>query len=118
MKFLTDENIAISVIKFLRQKGFDVKDIKEESLQGSSDKKIFTLGKKEGRVILTHDKDFLGIVKEDESDFEGIILIRCKKQNPENVCAILDKLLKTNVMNKIKNNLFILNEGELIITKK
>lgn len=46
MKFLTDENIAISVVKFLRNKGFDVKDIKEESLYGLSDKFIFELAKK------------------------------------------------------------------------
>ena len=32
MKFLTDENIASSVLKSLRNENFDVKDIKEERL--------------------------------------------------------------------------------------
>ncbi len=118
MKFLADENIAISVVEFLRQKGFHVKDIKEEFLHGCPDKKVFALAKKEGRVILTHDKDFLGIVKKDNSDFEGIILVRCKKQSPENVSEALAKLLETDVIKKIKNNVFILNEKELTIIKK
>ncbi len=75
MKFLTDENIAISVVKHLRNKGHDVKDVKEESLYGSPDKDIFELAKKENRIILTHDKDFIAISKSYQTDFDGAILI-------------------------------------------
>src|SRR3989344_6025540 len=104
MKFLTDENVAISVVKFLRNKGFDVKDVKEESLYGFPDKDIFALAKIEKRIILTHDKDFAGIIKNEKSDFEGILLIRCRKQNPENVLATLNKILSLEIIKKIKNN--------------
>ena len=91
MKFLTDENIAISVVKRLRNRGHDVKDVKEESLYGSPDKDIFELVKKENRIILTHDKDFIALTKNYKSDFEGAILIKCKNQKPENdsTCACL-----------------------------
>ena len=118
MRFLTDENIAVSIVKFLRNKGFDVKDVKEESLYGSPDKDIFELAKKENRIILTHDKDFVGIVKNDKADFEGILLIRCKKQSPENVSAILNKVLKLDIIKKAKNRLFILDEKDLTIIQK
>ena len=118
MKFLTDENVAVSVVGFLRQEGFDVKDVKEELLHGSPDRKIFELAKKEDRIILTHDKDFLEIVKNYTSDFEGIILIKCKKQSPENVIATLSKLIDSEAIKKIKNSLFILNEEELVIIRK
>ncbi len=43
MKFLTDENVATSVVSDLRNAGFDLKDIKEEKLQGTNDKKIIEL---------------------------------------------------------------------------
>ena len=118
MRFLTDENISISVVRFLRQKKFDVKDIKEESLYGLPDKDIFEFARKEDRIILTHDKDFLRITKNYESDFGGIILIRCKRQDPENVVVILGKLLMMQEVKKIKNNLFILSEEELVIIRK
>ncbi len=39
MKFFTDENVATSVVSALRRYGHEVKDIKEEKLQGTSDKK-------------------------------------------------------------------------------
>jgi hypothetical protein len=37
IKFLTDENIATSLVKAIRKKGCDVKDIKEEKLFGIED---------------------------------------------------------------------------------
>ncbi len=43
MKFLTDENIATSVVRGLRKKGFDIKDVKEEKLYGSSDKELLQI---------------------------------------------------------------------------
>ena len=39
-RFLTDENIAKSLVRKLRDEGHDVKDIKEEKLFGTSDKEI------------------------------------------------------------------------------
>jgi len=35
--FLTDENIPPKVVEFLRSKGYKVKDVREDCLQGISD---------------------------------------------------------------------------------
>lgn len=40
LKFLTDENISPKVVSFLRQKGFDVIDAKEERWHGTEDKRL------------------------------------------------------------------------------
>lgn len=117
MKFLTDENVAVSVVDFLRTKGFDVKDIKEEFLHGIPDKDIFDIAQKEKRIIITHDRDFIEIVKDYRKDFEGIILIRCKIQNPENVSEALGRLLNAKSIFRVKNSLIILNEEQFIIMK-
>ena len=87
-------------------------------MHGSSDKKVFELAKKENRIILTHDKDFLRIVENYKQDFEGIILIKCKKQNPKNVSLAFDKLINNKVIKKITNSLVILSEEEIIIIKR
>ena len=36
---LSDENIQPDVVSYLRAEGFDVKDVKEEGMQGETDKK-------------------------------------------------------------------------------
>ena len=58
IKFLTDENISKSLVSALRRNGYDVKDIKEERLFGIDDDEVINKAREDGRVILTHDKDF------------------------------------------------------------
>ncbi len=52
LRFLTDENIAKSLVKALRNKGHDVKDIKEERLFVAPDKEIINTSVKEDRINL------------------------------------------------------------------
>ena len=115
MKFLTDENIAISVVNFLRAKGFDVKDIKEEKLFGLADRKILELAINEERVVLTHDKDFVKIARNIVKKNSGIILIRCKNQNPDNVKTILIRVLESEVERKIRGNLVIISDEQTTV---
>lgn len=58
LKFLTDENIAKSTIRELRNLGYDIKDVKEEKLYGISDETIIEIAIKEERTVITLDKDF------------------------------------------------------------
>ena len=73
---LTDENIHSDVVTYLRKKGFDVLDIKEEALQGKKDSEILAIAYEQKRVVITHDSDFglLTIMK--GQPFIGIIFIR------------------------------------------
>ncbi len=115
MRFLTDENIAASVVQALKKEGFDVKDVKEQNLQGSSDKELIRIADKENRIIITHDKDFVSLFF--SAKHKGIILIRLLNQKPDNVTKILIKLLKSNLKNKLEKNLVILTETKVKIHK-
>ncbi len=117
MKFLTDENIAKSVVNSLRKAGFNVKDIKEENFQGTSDKDILNLADNENRVIITHDKDFGNILYSTKIQHKGIILIRLKNQSPANTTKILLNILNSDIKDKINNNLTIISENQIIIHK-
>jgi len=55
LKILADENIESSIIKFLESKGFDVK----HGPRGSKNSELLSLAKREERILLTHDHDFL-----------------------------------------------------------
>lgn len=117
MKFLTDENIATSVVRKLRRENFDVKDVKEEKLYGLSDRKIIEMAIEEDRIIITHDRNFGNVTNNRNTEHKGIILIRCKNQSPENVSKILITLLKSEVKSKIENSLTTISEEEIHINQ-
>lgn len=117
MKFLTDENIAKSVVNSLRKAGFNVKDIKEENLQGTNDKDILNLANNENRIIITHDKDFGNILYSQNVQHKGIILIRLKNQSPTNATKILLNLLNSGIKDKISDNLIIISENQIVVYK-
>ena len=58
IKFLADENIPSGVTKFLRDRGFDVKEVAGAKNAGASDDAVMVLARKEQRVLLTFDKHF------------------------------------------------------------
>ena len=55
----TDENVARAVINGLRQRGVDVLSVPETNLLGASDEEQLEFALEQGRVIFTHDDDFL-----------------------------------------------------------
>lgn len=91
MKFLTDENLAKLVVASLRSRGFYVKDVKEENLEGSSDPSLVELANKENLIIVTLDRDFAklfdeGVIK------TGVIFIPHKKHKSKQITDRLTRL--------------------------
>ena len=115
MRFLTDENIAKSVVQALRKLEFDVKDIKEERLQGTSDEHIIQLANREDRIIITHDKDFGDLLSNQTIRHKGVILVRLKKQGPDNTIRVLSDLLRSDIGDKIKDNILVVSETKTTI---
>jgi predicted nuclease of predicted toxin-antitoxin system len=48
VKFLTDENIFPAIVYFLRQRGFDVSDVREKGLAGADDDTIIAIARESG----------------------------------------------------------------------
>ena len=76
LSFLTDENIDVEVVTYLREQGFDVFDIKEERLFQMSDEDILALSYKTNRVIISQDSDFGTLIFRDNTLFYGVIYLR------------------------------------------
>ena len=57
-KLLADENIHRDVVRFLRDRGFDVLDVAEEGMLGTTDVDLLRRAVSEDRVVMTHDRDF------------------------------------------------------------
>ena len=58
MKLLADMGVSQTVVKSLREMGYDAKHLREEGLQCLPDPLIIEKAKIECRVILTFDLDF------------------------------------------------------------
>jgi len=55
--FLANENVPLAVVTSLRKDGHDVAWVREDAA-GSTDDQVLGRAVKEGRVLLTFDKDF------------------------------------------------------------
>ncbi len=59
IRYYTDEHVSRAVIGGLRQRGVDVLSVPEASQLGASDLEHLAFAFAEGRVLFTHDTDFL-----------------------------------------------------------
>lgn len=96
MRFLADENIALSITMALRKKRHDVFDVKENKWQGKTDAFLVAHAHREGRIILTHDKDFLN------QNLAPILLLRFRNQKPNHIQPSLLHFLQSKDAKKIK----------------
>lgn len=93
IKILSDENISPGVVKFLRSKGFDVLDTKEQKWFGKPDAFLLAQSLKHQRFILTQESDFGTIIINEGKEFHGIVYLRLKSQKSDNVVAVLERFI-------------------------
>ncbi|MGD9858342.1 MAG: DUF5615 family PIN-like protein [Planctomycetaceae bacterium] len=94
---LTDENIDSDVVQFLRNDGFDVVDVYECGLNGATDSEILARAFSEGRVVLTHDRDFGTLCVLAGQDAIGIIYMRPGHIDPQFTVGSLKVLLNAGL---------------------
>jgi predicted nuclease of predicted toxin-antitoxin system len=83
MRLLANENVSATVIRVLRQRGHDVLSAKE-SMRGESDPAVLLRARQEGRLVVTHDKDFGELAFRNQLPAEcGILLFRLGGADPD-----------------------------------
>lgn len=105
MKFLADINIPQLVITNLVISNHDVLDLKRINLS-AKDIDIIKLAQKEHRIILTLDKDFIGLTQFPKHHV-ACIVIRLSNQNPKNIVNYLSQLLKNQKKDILEKSLTI-----------
>lgn len=58
-RFLVDESVGIEVALQMKELGLNVKYVDDVGLRGCADEDIYAYARKDRRVILTHDDDFM-----------------------------------------------------------
>jgi len=108
MKFLLDENIAQSFLTKLRLHGFTVIHILDVGLGGTDDENILAFANQKKLIIITHDKDFGNLVRFPAAKHHGVILLRFRNQNSDNVFPYLLDFIQNH--SNLKSRLVIMNE--------
>lgn len=81
MKFLVDENVGLTIVKYLREQGFDVKFV-SEIFPSKDDVFLMRNAYEEKRVIITNDKDFGYLIFKSNLPALAIILLRFDDESP------------------------------------
>jgi len=89
MKFLFDQNISFRLVKLISDIYPNSKQVKELSLENSTDLEIFNFAKNNGYTIVTFDSDFF-----DLTILKGfppkIIWLRTRNTTTKNIKIILE----------------------------
>jgi predicted nuclease of predicted toxin-antitoxin system len=75
LHFLADENLDFAVVRILRTAGHDVRALAEEATR-TVDAEVIALALREGRILLTEDKDFGWLAFVAGARSSGVILVR------------------------------------------
>ncbi len=94
MKLLANENFPRAAVERLRARGWDVSYV-VESAAGISDRAVMRLARREGRVVLTFDRDYGELIYKHRLPAPaGVVFLRLIPDAPEEpgemVAALLD----------------------------
>lgn len=101
---LADEDVDKPIIMKLRASGIDIKAV-TEVMKGASDDEVLELARKEGRILVTFDKDF---IKNDIKDNPGVIWIS-RMRGYDRVADAVKHVVKTIDKELIKGTAFKLS---------
>ena len=107
MRFLIDESIGKKFSDILNNSGYDAK-YSGDSIPEVDDEYVLHVANKEGRVLITADKDFGKLIFKQCKSSVGVILIRSSITNTEKRFEIVKDSL-----DKAKGKFVIVREGQI-----
>jgi predicted nuclease of predicted toxin-antitoxin system len=94
MRFLANENFPLPSVRLLREEGYDVASITEDS-PGIEDIEVLARAVDEQRVILTFDSDYGELIYRLRLPSPtGVIFLRFRPHTPEEPATVLLNLLQ------------------------
>lgn len=95
MKLLANENFPLPSVKLIRQAGYDILSITEDS-PGIADIAVLTHATNEQRIILTFDRDYGELIyRLRKPSPRGVIYLRFRPHTPEEPATISLNLFQT-----------------------
>lgn len=109
-KFLLDANLSPETAEYLRTLGFDTESIQERGLGNLNDEEVAEMTKREGRVLVTFDKDFSQSWYLGMKGKLSIVWLRLKEQRVEHVNIVLGESLEKVREEEFQGTLVVISE--------
>ncbi|MBX3730976.1 MAG: DUF5615 family PIN-like protein [Verrucomicrobiae bacterium] len=93
MKFPADQDISSRTVAFLRHLGHDAVRVSERLPSNAPDATILALALDEGRIVLTQDMDFTGLIATSGRNAPSLLVLRLGSPHVERVNEVLQAVL-------------------------
>lgn len=97
MTFVADESVDAPIVQKLRENGYEIFSIAEQS-PAISDEQVLAISYEKKSILITQDKDFGELVYRLGKAHEGVVLLRLTGLNPYEKAELC-----LNVMNQHKS---------------
>ena len=112
-QFIADENIPEDSVDLLKKKGLDIVSVTDFT-PGLSDEEVLNLAYKNGRIVITFDKDFGQLVFKQKRKTKGLMLLRFTPESPQQIAKRIQQVLTTKV--KMENSVTIVKKDTIKVT--
>ena len=118
LKFLIDEDMPRSTARVLRDKGFEVLDVRDCGLRGKNDNDVYRFAQKEKAIILTADMGFSNILRFPLGSHSGIVIAHFSNEVSTSelnhqIIEAFEKLTETD----LKGSLIMIEPGRIRMRK-
>jgi len=93
VKILADQHISPRTVEFLKGLGHDAVRVSERLPHNAPDSTILAMALAEGRVVLSQDLDFTGLIATSGNNAPSLIVLRLGSPNVEHVNEVLQAIL-------------------------
>ncbi len=111
MRLFADENIHAALVRWLRAGGHDVRYVAEES-RSLPDKAVLHEATKDGRFLITDDKDFGDLAIRQKLPTLGIILVRLSSPILAQRIEKLSRVWPT-IETNVRGNLVVVSDDKV-----
>lgn len=107
MKIKLDEHITVAALPLLRAAGHDVHTVTDENMAGADDRSLMAACIREQRLLITFDLGFGDVRAYPPAQHPGVLLLRMRDQQPDEVLDLLRKVLAQHDLTSFAGTLAI-----------
>jgi len=82
MRILADENVDRPIASWLREQGHDVAEVAVVA-QEAADADLIAMSRREGRILMSFDRDIGRLVQSDSAPHPGVVYLRLRGAGPQ-----------------------------------
>lgn len=115
IRFLVDINVGGEIERYLREKGYDTKSVREIDIR-MKDEDIIRVATAEERMVVTMDKDFGELVYHSSAGHSGVLLLRLEDETVDEKLQVVRHIIE-NYSTEVKGCFCVFQNDRFRIRK-